>query len=903
MNNTAEHKRLAEITDDRGGWRSWGPYLSDRAWGTVREDYSEDGSAWSYFPHDHARSRTYRWGEDGIAGWSDRYQLLCLAPAFWNRQDPILKERLFGLTPLDANHGEDVKEYYFHLDATPTHSYTRFLYKYPQLEYPYEQLAEENRNREGEGPEYELLDTGIFDEDRYFDIFIEHARNTPDDLVVRIEAFNRGPDAAPLDIIPHLWYRNVWTWSHEPHRQPRITETKASKGALCLAADNSDSHLPRDLPVKYALGPQWLYAPSGGEVLFTDNETNAERVFGNRSKSKHVKDAFHRYLIDGEKGVTHPSQGTKAALVYRFDAVPPGGSVSVCLRLSSRPLSGDALKDVDKIIETRRREADEFYASIHPAGATDEEKLIQRQALAGLIWTKQSYIFNVHVWLEGDFPEVPPPPGRENIRNSRWRHVTTMRVLTMPDKWEYPWFAAWDLAFQTVAFAMVDPQFAKDQLWYLLFDQFQHPNGQLPAYEWEYSDLNPPVHAWAVWRVYNMDRLQNGRADRDFLERCFHKLLINFAWWVNKVDKQGQNIFEGGFLGLDNITVFDRSETLDDGAVLEQSDATGWMGAFCLALMRISLELAKANPVYESMATKFFQHYVYVAGAMKNMGGRDYQLFDDQDNIFYDVLRYPNGEYVKLRVRSLVGLIPLYAVERLEDDWIAPFSQFSNNLHWFMEKRQDLVKDIVHTVKRGGQTTYVLTIMDFNQIQHLVQEHLLNPNGFLSDYGIRSLSKYHERHPFRVGGREVGYEPAEAETKIKGGNSNWRGPIWFPTTFLLIESLRKLGKAFGEDVKISGMTFRDMAGELAGRLVNIFKRDEHGRRPVFGDSRTFQEDPHWRDYLLFYEYFHADHGAGLGASHQTGWTALVAALIHEWPRPQPAVKRDVKARPKARAGR
>jgi hypothetical protein len=889
---TNEHKRLRQIHDDNSGWRRWGPYLSDRAWATVREDYSADGNAWDFLPHDLARSKAYRWGEDGIAGICDRYQLLAFAPAFWNGNDPILKERLFGLTPREGNHGEDVKEYYFHLDNTPTHSYMRFLYKYPQAQYPYSRLIHENQNRSGQGPEFELLDTGTFDQDRYFDIVIEYAKVNPEDLCIGIEAFNRGPEAAPLHIVPQLWFRNIWSWNGQPGPEPIIQLGPEGPDYRSLVADDAKLLMPTAIPIDYRLGPRTLYAPSGGLPLFTDNETNMPRVFGpgNVSRKPYVKDAFHRWIIHGEACINPDQVGTKAAIHYHFDAVPPGRSVILRLRLSNKPRLRRPLAQVDQEIAKRRAEADEFYASIHPPSATEEERQIQRQALAGLLWSKQSYLYDVDVWQDGDDPHWPPPASRRTVRNQHWQHLNSLRVMTMPDKWEYPWFAAWDLAFQCVALTLIDAPFAKEQLWLLLFEQFQHPNGQIPAYEWEFSDLNPPVHAWAVWRVYNMDRIRNGKADRAFLERCFHKLLINFAWWVNKVDRLGNNIFEGGFLGLDNISVVDRGLNCPSGAVLEQADSTGWMGMYCLNLMRIALELAKENPVYEALATKFFEHYTYVAAAMKRMGNRNYQLWDEADGFFYDVLHHPDGRFRKFRVRSLVGLIPLFAVERLELDWIEPFSEFTGHLNWFMHNRQELVKEVVHTVEHDGKITHVLTIVNEQQLVRLMQR-LWEPGEFLSDYGIRSLSKAHEAHPFEFDGMAVSYEPAEAMSKIKGGNSNWRGPIWFPTCFLLIESLRKLAKAHGTgfSVPLPGadnrrITFPEMAREIAERLIRIFLRDVSGRRPVYGGARKFQEDPYWRDHLLFYEYFHGDNGAGLGASHQTGWTALVASLIDEWRR-------------------
>jgi hypothetical protein len=889
---TQEHKRHRESQDDQRGWRRWGPYLSDRAWGTVREDYSADGNAWDYLPHDLARSKAYRWGEDGIAGLCDRYQLLVFAPAFWNGKDPILKERLFGLTPREGNHGEDVKEYYFHLDNTPTHSYMRFLYKYPQAAFPYSWLVRENQRRAGQGFEFELLDTGIFNEDRYFDIVIEYAKLNPEDFCIRIEAFNRGPQAAPLHILPHIWYRNIWSWSGQPEPEPIIQLGADGPDQVSLVADDAKLRLPISIPANYRLGRRTLYGPGGGIPLFTDNETNMPRVYGptNVKRKPYVKDAFHRWIIHGEPCINPDQVGTKAALHYRFDAVEPGRSVVVRLRLSDKQALKKPLTQVDQVIAKRRAEADEFYEKIHPPGATDEERRIQRQAFAGLLWSKQSYLFDVDVWLYGDNPDQPPPAARRTLRNQHWEHLNSLRVMTMPDKWEYPWFAAWDLAFQSVAFAVIDGTYAKEQLWLLLFEQFQHPSGQIPAYEWEFSDLNPPVHAWAVWRVYNMDRIRSGKADREFLERCFHKLLINFAWWVNKVDRLGNNIFEGGFLGLDNIAVVDRSLNCRDGAILEQADATGWMGMYCLNLMRIALELAKENRVYEALATKFFEHYTYVAAAMKRMGKAGYQLWDDEDGFFYDVLRYSDGRFRKFRVRSLVGWIPLFAVERLELDWIEPFAEFCGHLNWFMQNRRDLVKDVVHTVERDGKITHVLTIVNRQQLTRLMQR-LWDPGEFLSDYGIRSLSKAHLAQPFELDGMSVGYEPAESDAKIKGGNSNWRGPIWFPTCFLLIESLRKLAKAYGADFSVplpgaakGQITFPEMAREIAQRLIRIFTRGPSGRRPVYGGTRKFQEDPHWRDHLLFYEYFHGDNGAGLGASHQTGWTALVASLIDEWRR-------------------
>jgi Mannosylglycerate hydrolase MGH1-like glycoside hydrolase domain len=889
----AEYERLN--APDEGGiapWRRWGPYISERSWGTVREDYSANGDAWNFLPHDLARSKAYRWGEDGIAGICDRYQLLVFALAFWNGRDPILKERMFGLNGSEANHGEDVKEYYFYLDNTPTHSYMKFLYKYPQAEFPYRRLIDENRSRGPRSGECELLDTGIFDDDRYFDVFVEYAKAGPEDICIRIEAVNRGPEAAALHLLPHLWFRNTWAWTDPPAPEPVIRRGATRGKSLVLEADSSNTHPLANLQFEYTLPLTRLYGPQGADLLFTDNETNAPRVFGpgNSSRKPFVKDAFHRYLIHGENCVNPEQAGTKACFHYALN-IPAGRSFVIPMRLraSGKPSrSGDPLAEVEKIVEQRKKEADEFYDSIHPPGAARDDRMIQRQALAGMLWNKQAYIFDVNLWLDGDNPRCPPPESRKHIRNIHWRHLNSMRVLTMPDKWEYPWFASWDLAFHCVSLALVDPRTAKQNLWVLLFEQFQHPNGQIPAYEWEFSDLNPPVQAWAAWRIYQIEKKRTRKPDREFLERCFHKLLINFAWWVNKVDSSGLNVFEGGFLGLDNITVVDRSAKLPNGAILEQADATGWMGFFCLHMMRIALELAREDNVYEGLAVKFFEHFIGIGAAMKKMGGRDYQLWDEEAGFFYDVLRYPNGDFHKFRVRSLVGLIPMFAIEFLREDELEHLAHFPGNINWFIKSRADLVGSACYSEIRNGVRCHVLSILDRHQLSRIL-ERLLDPDEFLSPYGIRSLSKFHEHHPFAFGESEVHYAPAEADVGIKGGNSNWRGPIWFPTTYLIIESLLKFGEAFGSDFAVSvpagdgsPMTPRAMAKEIAGRMIGIFRRDSAGMRPAFGDAKKLQHDPHWRDHLLFHEYFHGDTGAGLGASHQTGWTALVANLIDEW---------------------
>jgi len=881
---TAEHLRLAEpFSGGVAPWRKWGPYVSERSWGSVREDYSADGNAWDYFTHDMARSKAYRWGEDGIAGICDRYQLLVFAFAFWNGRDPILKERMFGLTCNEGNRGEDVKDYWFYLDNLPTHSYMRMLYKYPQCEYPYHQLVEENRRRQGQR-EYKLLDTGVFDEDRYFDIFVEYAKSSPEDICVRLEAFNRGPEPAELHVMPHLWFRNTWAWTEPRKAEPEIVPGPSGKDYLSLVADDSKGPRLENLPFQYTLGKRCLYCPPDGEALFTNNETNFARLHGSPAAAGyHAKDAFHRHIVNDEPSVNPNQIGTKACVHYRY-LIPPRESAVLRLRLTDagmrRPLA-----DVDGVIEQRRREADEFYEAVHPPQATPEEKIIQRQAFAGMLWSKQIYLFDVGQWLDGD--NIPPPESHKTIRNVHWRHLNSMRILAVPDKWEFPWFAAWDLAFQCTTLSLVDPGFAKENLWLLLFEQFQHPNGQIPAYEWEFSDLNPPVHAWAVWRVYQNDRKLTGKADTAFLEKCVHKLLMNFAWWVNRVDRQGNNVFEGGFLGLDNITVIDRSEKLPGGAALEQSDATGWMGFFCLYLMRTALELASTNPVYEVLATKFFEHFVYIGSAMKKMGGRDYQLWDEQDGFFYDVLRLPDGSFKKFRLRSMVGLIPLFAVEVLSREDLEPHPEFLANVEWFIKNRPDLVGHACYSL---DNSRWVLSIADSNQLARVLRR-LGDPEEFLSPYGIRSLSKYHEQHPFCYGGKCVGYEPGESDEKIKGGNSNWRGPIWFPTSYLLIRALMKFDRSLALNLSCTSpggdgdvVVPRALACDVANRMISIFKWNHDGRRPCFGPYEKFQKDPHWKDCLLFNEYYHGETGQGLGASHQTGWTGLVANLIDEWRR-------------------
>jgi len=889
---TQEHLRISQNTGDLPPWWRWGPYVSERSWGTVREDYSPDGDAWRYLPHDLARSKAYRWGEDGLAGICDRYQLLVFSLALWNGRDAILKERAFGLNAWEGNHGEDVKDYYFYLDNTPTHSYMRYLYKYPQGRFPYQELIDESRRRAGKGPEYELLDTGIFNDERYFDIEVEYAKASPDDICIRITAFNRGPERAPLHILPQLWFRNTWAWSEPRGEEPiiKLLSDSSSSNTTCLFADSSGRGPLPGLLFPYQLPNYYLYTDGDCTALFTNNETNRQRVYGATSPDTpdYTKDAFHRYLIDGEDCINPAQSGTKAGLHFQM-VIPAGESVQLILRLTPEATE-IPFTDFASIFSQRKAEADAFYATIHPAAASSELRHVQRQAFANLLWNKQIYLFDVNKWFKGDSPQAPPPASRLGIRNRHWMHLNSMRVLIMPDKWEYPWFAAWDLAFACIPMALIDPAFTKEQLRLMLFEQFQHPNGQIPAYEWEFSDLNPPVHAWVVWRVYNMEKRGHHTPDRAFLERCFHKLLINFAWWINKVDSRGNNVFEGGFLGLDNITVLDRSQPLPAGEVLEQSDATGWMAMYCLNMMRIALELAEENKTYEGLATKFLEHYVYIGAAMKQMGGRNYQLWDEEDGFFYDVLRHADDNFHKFRVRSLVGLIPLFAVERLETDWIQPFPNFRANFDWFLENRSFFAQFTHHISSPHGQTTYVLSIPDQNQIKRILAR-VFDRNEFLSQFGIRSLSKIHQQQPFRYGTGEVGYEPAEAESKLKGGNSNWRGPIWFPTGFLMIEALRKLNKALGEDFLIEvhfddnltpvSMSLGSLAEELAKRMISLFLPDANQHRPIYGDNPNFQQLPNWRDHLLFHEYFHAETGQGLGASHQT-WTSLVATLIDEW---------------------
>ncbi len=881
--SNVETDRLRQNEDVPVGiFEKWGPYVSERAWASVREDYSPDGDAWRYFPFDEAHKRVYRWGDDGIAGLCDRYQILIFAPAFWNGKDKILKERLFGLNSFEGNHGEDVKEYYYHLDAIPSHSYLKYLYKYPQGEFPYEKLKTENQKRGAEASEYELVDTGIFEKNRYFDIFIEYGKESPEDICIKIQAFNRGDLPADLHILPHLWFRNQWAWGDQVEPCPRIIEGPHSQEHLLLISDDTLMHSPSSLSFDYHLGPRFLYASPGGEALFTDNET---RHVNAETAGCFYKDGFHEKIIRNAQSVNPAKVGTKACLHYVFKEIPPGESRTIHLRLTHQEMK-DPLRNIDQILKLRKEEADAFYQTIHPRGASEEEKMIQRQAFAGMIWNKQIYLFDVHKWLTGDNTKNPPPEARWHVRNFHWQHLNSMRILMMPDKWEYPWFAAWDHVFHCITMALIDLDFAKKQFWLPLFDQFQHPNGQIPSYEWEFSDLNPPVQAWALLHLYQIEKRKTGKGDLEFLEKCFHKLLMNFAWWVNKVDSSGNNVFEGGFLGMDNISVLDRSIKLEAGIKLQQSDGTGWMALFCLSLMRIALELSKHNPTYESLATKFFEHYVYIGHAMKEMGNVHYELWSEKDGFFYDVLTYPKGKFEKFRVRSLVGIIPFYATELLSEEELNAFPEFKSSFFWFLNNRQDLVEKCIIPMKKESKNYYALTLMNEKQLSSVLG-YIWNPHEFRSEFGLRSLSKYHQENPFTFQSRKIGYEPAEAIEKIKGGNSNWRGPIWFPTNYILIETLSKLSHGVHPEFTVgaqgeSRVALKEMARSFAGRLIGLFKKDASGKRPLFGKDFPFATDPHWQEYLFFYEYYNPETGKGLGASHQTGWSALVANLIDEF---------------------
>ena len=867
----AEQQRVAAQSHDSPEWRRWGPYLAERQWGTVREDYSAEGDAWNYFTHDQARSRAYRWGEDGIAGVSDKYQHLCLALALWNGEDPFLKERLFGLTNSEANHGEDVKELYYYLDATPTHSYLKMLYKYPQRAFPYAQLQEENRRRGREVPEFELIDSGVFDDDRYFDVFVEYAKAGPHDILMQVTAHNRGPQDAPLHILPQLWFRNEWSWG-DPGAKPEIS------------IDDDGGIVARHAK----LGTYHCYFDGAPELLFCDNETNVRRLYGVPGAG-YFKDAFHERVVNGNHDAVNPARtGTKAAGHFVF-TVPAGGSVAVRLRLADTPAQ-QPFRDFAGILAQRVAEADAYYDELQ-AGIDDADaRLIQRQALAGLVWSKQFYFFDVPRWLDGD-PGMPaPPPKRRRGRNSDWGHLNNADVISMPDKWEYPWYAAWDLAFHCIPLAMIDPAFAKDQLVLMTREWYMHPNGQIPAYEWAFGDVNPPVHAWAAWEVYKTERDANGgKGDTAFLERVLHKLLLNFTWWVNRKDPAGHNVFQGGFLGLDNIGVLDRSSPLPGGGYINQADGTSWMAMYCLNLMRIALELAQTNHVYEDIATKFFEHFLYIARAMNNIGDQGIGLWDEEDQFFYDVLRFPDGRMTPLRARSMVGLIPLFAVEIIEPELLERLPDFKRRLEWFMKYRPELAALVAHWMEPGHGNRHLLSLLRPDRMRHVLRR-MLDESEFLSPFGVRSLSRAHRDQPYLIAldGHpvSVSYQPAESESGLFGGNSNWRGPVWFPVNYLLVNALYRFADFYGEGLKVecptgSGREYclDQIADELARRLVSIFRRDGQGGRPFHGASDKQNSDPHFRDHLLFYEYFHGDSGRGMGASHQTGWTGLVAKLL------------------------
>jgi hypothetical protein len=893
----AERQRLDDDRVGRAAWRRWGPYLSERQWGTVREDYSATGDAWDSFPHDHARSRAYRWGEDGLAGFCDDGQRVCLALALWNGRDPILKERLFGLANGEGNHGEDVKELHYYLDATPSHSYLKMLYKYPQREFPYLRLAEENRRRGKQEPEFELPDAGVFDDDRYFDVFVEYAKAAPDDVLMRVTVCNRGPDAAEVHVLPQVWFRNTWSW--QPGA-PRPELRYLGSGVVGLGRDQAEHS---------------FHADGTPEFLFCDNDTNVRRLYGDEAARGFFKDAFHEFVVQGNAAAVNPNHaGTKAAAHFRT-AVPPGGQVQYRVRLRGAT-DATAFADFDTVFADRRREVDEFYDDLQKDIADPDARSVQRQAFAGLIWNKQFYCYDVPRWLAGDPAQPAPPPERRRGRNAEWLHLNNADVVSMPDKWEYPWYAAWDLAFHMIPFALIDPEFAKAQLVLLTREWYMHPNGQLPAYEWDFGDVNPPVHAWAAWRVFQIDRNKRraeGRkapghdpGDLAFLERVFHKLMLNFTWWVNRKDAQGRNVFQGGFLGLDNIGVFDRSSPLPTGGFLNQADGTAWMAMYCLNLMRIALELALHNPVYEDIASKFFEHFLHIAEAMTNIGGNGgpgasatgVGLWDDADEFYYDQLNLPGGEVAKLKVRSLVGLVPLFAVETLEPALLARLPDFTRRLNWLLNHRPDLCQLVSRWQEPGVGERRLLSLLRGHRMKCLLRR-MLDETEFLSDYGVRSVSKAHEREPytFWADGRphSVRYEPGESESGLFGGNSNWRGPIWFPVNYLIIESLQKFHHYYGDDFKVecptgSGrfVTIKQVSAELTRRLSRIFLRDAAGRRAAFGDADKLQTDPHFRDHLLFHEYFHGDTGRGVGSAHQTGWTALIAKLLHPRRRSGPA---------------
>jgi len=878
----AERKRLELANSREKDWKLWGCYVSERAWGTVREDYSPDGSAWDYFPFEHSHLKAYRWNEDGIAGICDRTQKICFAVSLWNGKDKILKDRLFGLGGPEGNHAEDVKEYYYYLDSTPTHSYMKYLYKYPQEAFPYEELREENSKRDKTQDEFELIDTGVFDDDKYFDVFIEYAKAEFDDICIKITAHNRGKATAPLHILPTVWFRNTWSWK-EGVEKPSMQKIKNHSG---IKIDEKDR------------GEYTLLCSEDAELLFTENETNYKALYNSENTSKHTKDGIGDYLVNGnENAVNTEKKGTLASANYAFE-IEGGASKTVYLRLSgtksetlATSSNADFIKHCQKIFDKRIKEADEFYAEIVPKNLGDDAKNVMRQSLAGMLWSKQFYNYSVRDWLKGDESFPAPPESRKEGRNSDWTHLYNDDVISMPDKWEYPWYAAWDLAFHAIPLAILDAGFAKRQLTRLLREWYMHPNGQIPAYEWAFGDVNPPVHAWAALRVYQIERKQTGKTDRVFLEKVFHKLLLNFTWWVNRKDSEGDNVFQGGFLGLDNIGVFDRSSDLPTGGHIEQSDGTSWMAMYCLNMLAIALELAQEDHAYEDVATKFFEHFIYISDAMNKLGNKDTELWNERDGFYYDALHLPNDENIPLRIRSMVGLIPLFAVETLEENWLDKFPNFKRRTEWFLENRPELLDDISCLQATGDEKRRLLSLVNPERLKRVLRV-MLSENEFLSEYGIRALSRYHKTNPykFEAGGQTytVEYEPGESKSGMFGGNSNWRGPIWFPMNYLIIESLQKFDHYFGEDFKVEFptgsermLTLWEVSQELEKRLTNIFLKDAEGRRAVFGNDEKFQSDEHFKDYPLFYEYFNGDNGSGLGASHQTGWTGLIGKILKQ----------------------
>lgn len=878
MKKIQEHARLEGYRNHVNNWKQWGPYLSDRAWGTVREDYSAEGEPWRYFPHDHARSRAYRWNEDGIGGISDRNQYLCFALALWNGNDPILKERMFGLSGDEGNHGEDLKEYYFYLDNTPCHSYMKMLYKYPQNAFPYESLVRENRKRSYRDPEYELLDTGIFDANEYFDVFIEYAKADEQDICIKISVYNRGRKPAECYLLPTLWFRNTWSWGYTEGPMGDVPY----KPRLFLKNPHT---IEADHP---GLGSYFLYIESDSDCVFTENDTNAERLFGVKNASPYVKDAFHDYLIQQDLSRVNPAkEGTKVAAIHKVD-VQPDQPFYMRLRLSKGELA-HPFQNFDSIFSEAEKDAEAFYEDLYTENIGHEEKRIVRQCFASLLWNKQLYYFNVDQWLEGDPCGPKPPEERKLRRNFGWEHLINFDVISMPDKWEYPWYASWDLAFHCITLALVDGDFAKRQITLMMREWYMHPNGQFPAYEWNFDDVNPPVFAWAALRVFQFDAISSNKPDREFLEGIFHKLLLNFTWWVNRKDATGRNVFQGGFLGLDNISVFDRSKPLPGGGHIDQSDATAWMAFYCVMMMKIALTLAEEEPVYQDSATKFFEHFQRISTAMADNKKEGHGLWDEEDGFFYDLLHFPDGGTLPLKVRSIVGLLPLFAVETLEPESFKKVPVFEKRLEWFTTWHTALSKTMSCFYDPGVGKRRQMSILTKDRVIRVLG-YLLDENEFLSDYGIRSLSKYHKEHPFKLSADgvdyEVNYQPGESESGLFGGNSNWRGPIWLPVNLLIIGALQRIHTYYGNHLQVefptrSGnkMNLADIADKISERIISIYLKDDTGRRPVYGNIQKFQSDPYWKDYLLFFEYFHGDTGMGLGACHQTGWTATLINLI------------------------